>query len=71
MLAANAAALCHHGDFDGEGIRFDGEGIRFDGEGIRIAAYVLDKAPARPWHITKAPWDPELTKAMAEHDSRD
>ncbi|MCX4578063.1 DUF2399 domain-containing protein [Streptomyces sp. NBC_01571] len=60
----------------------------FDGEGIRIAAYLLDKTPARPWRmtaggyraavartphgpepgrLTEAPWDPELTRAMAEH----
>ncbi|UJB44858.1 TIGR02679 family protein [Streptomyces sp. A1-5] len=74
LLADHDAALRYHGDFDGEG--------------IRIAAYVLDKTPARPWRmtaadyrtaaartphgpppgrLTAAPWDPELTTAMAEH----
>ncbi len=40
MLADQGAALRHHGDFDGEG--------------IRIAAYVLDKTSARPWRMTAA-----------------
>lgn len=40
MLADQGAALRYHGDFDGEG--------------IRIAAYVLDKTPARPWRMTAA-----------------
>ncbi|MFD9812124.1 TIGR02679 family protein [Streptomyces sp. NPDC059080] len=40
MLADHGAALRYHGDFDGEG--------------IRIAAYVLDKTPARPWRMTTA-----------------
>lgn len=40
MLADHGAALRYHGDFDGEG--------------IRIAAYVLDKTPARPWRMTAA-----------------
>ncbi|WP_275298641.1 DUF2399 domain-containing protein [Streptomyces sp. 769] len=74
LLADHDAALRYHGDFDGEG--------------IRIAAYVLDKTPARPWRmtaadyraaaartphgpppgrLTPAPWDPELTTAMAQH----
>ncbi|WP_435846642.1 TIGR02679 family protein [Streptomyces chrestomyceticus] len=74
MLADQGAALRHHGDFDGEG--------------IRIAAYVLDKTSARPWRmtaadcrtavarhplgppvgrITEAPWDGELAMVMAEH----
>ncbi|MCW8095798.1 TIGR02679 family protein [Streptomyces tauricus] len=74
LLADHGAVLRYHGDFDGEG--------------IRIAAYLLDKTPARPWRmaatdyraavartphgpepgrLTEAPWDPELTSAMAEH----
>ncbi|MGW0843478.1 TIGR02679 family protein [Streptomyces sp. NPDC002787] len=74
LLADHGAVLRYHGDFDGEG--------------IRIAAYLLDKTPARPWRmtaedyraavartpngpqpgrLTEAPWDPELTRAMAEH----
>ncbi|MET7909643.1 TIGR02679 family protein [Streptomyces avermitilis] len=74
LLADRGAVLRYHGDFDGEG--------------IRIAAYLLDKTPARPWRmtavdyraaaartshgpepgrLTEAPWDPELTRAMAEH----
>ncbi|MET7633077.1 MULTISPECIES: TIGR02679 family protein [unclassified Streptomyces] len=74
LLADQGAILRYHGDFDGEG--------------IRIAAYLLDKTPARPWRmtaadyraavartphgpepgrLTEAPWDPELTRAMAEH----
>ncbi|MGW6025339.1 DUF2399 domain-containing protein [Streptomyces sp. NPDC055099] len=74
LLADHGAFLRYHGDFDGEG--------------IRIAAYLLDKTPARPWRmsatdyraavartphgpepgrLTEAPWDPELTRAMAEH----
>ncbi|MEU0910622.1 TIGR02679 family protein [Streptomyces althioticus] len=40
MLADQGAALRYHGDFDGEG--------------VRIAAYVLDKTPARPWRMTAA-----------------
>ncbi|WP_435612811.1 TIGR02679 family protein [Streptomyces sp. bgisy159] len=40
MLADHGAALRYHGDFDGEG--------------VRIAAYVLDKTPARPWRMTAA-----------------
>ncbi|UQA91936.1 TIGR02679 family protein [Streptomyces halobius] len=40
VLADHGAALSYHGDFDGEG--------------IRIAAYVLDKTPARPWRMTAA-----------------
>ncbi|MBN0048062.1 TIGR02679 family protein [Streptomyces actuosus] len=40
MLAEHGAVLRHHGDFDGEG--------------IRIAAYVMDKTPARPWRMTAA-----------------
>ncbi|MCH0561770.1 MULTISPECIES: TIGR02679 family protein [unclassified Streptomyces] len=76
MLAEHGAALRHHGDFDGEG--------------IRIAAYIMDRTPARPWRmtaadyrtavarnphgpsagrITEAPWDAELAGAMAEHGS--
>ncbi|MER6561307.1 TIGR02679 family protein [Streptomyces sp. NPDC001027] len=40
LLADQGAALRYHGDFDGEG--------------IRIAAYLLDKTPARPWRMTAA-----------------
>ncbi|MFE7572003.1 TIGR02679 family protein [Streptomyces sp. NPDC057539] len=38
LLADQGAILRYHGDFDGEG--------------IRIAAYLLDKTPARPWRMT-------------------
>ncbi|MFC5143629.1 TIGR02679 family protein [Streptomyces aureoversilis] len=38
FLAGKGAELRYHGDFDGEG--------------IRIAAYVLDKTPARLWRMT-------------------
>ncbi|MEV1007586.1 TIGR02679 family protein [Streptomyces sp. NPDC049881] len=40
LLADRGATLRYHGDFDGEG--------------IRIAAYVLDKTPARPWRMSAA-----------------
>ncbi|MFF7143163.1 TIGR02679 family protein [Streptomyces nodosus] len=40
LLADQGAILRYHGDFDGEG--------------IRIAAYLLDKTPARPWRMTAA-----------------
>ncbi|GGX07468.1 TIGR02679 family protein [Streptomyces lomondensis] len=40
LLADQGATLRYHGDFDGEG--------------IRIAAYLLDKTPARPWRMTAA-----------------
>ncbi|MGW0948116.1 TIGR02679 family protein [Streptomyces sp. NPDC002623] len=40
LLADQGAVLRYHGDFDGEG--------------IRIAAYLLDKTPARPWRMTAA-----------------
>ncbi|MFJ8487716.1 TIGR02679 family protein [Streptomyces sp. NPDC094038] len=40
LLADQGAELRYHGDFDGEG--------------IRIAAYVMDKTPARPWRMTAA-----------------
>nr|WSY51121.1 TIGR02679 family protein [Streptomyces sp. NBC_00886] len=40
LLADQGAVLLYHGDFDGEG--------------IRIAAYLLDKTPARPWRMTAA-----------------
>ncbi|MFF4551137.1 TIGR02679 family protein [Streptomyces sp. NPDC001406] len=40
LLADQGAILRYHGDFDGEG--------------IRIAAYLLDKTPARPWHMSAA-----------------
>ncbi|MBG0851903.1 TIGR02679 family protein [Streptomyces spinoverrucosus] len=40
LLADRGAILRYHGDFDGEG--------------IRIAAYLLDKTPARPWRMTAA-----------------
>ncbi|MFI1361072.1 TIGR02679 family protein [Streptomyces sp. NPDC020898] len=40
LLADHGATLRYHGDFDGEG--------------IRIAAYLLDKTPARPWRMTAA-----------------
>lgn len=40
LLADQGAALRYHGDFDGEG--------------IRIAAYLLDKTPARPWRMAAA-----------------
>ncbi|QKW09676.1 TIGR02679 family protein [Streptomyces sp. NA04227] len=40
LLADQGASLRYHGDFDGEG--------------IRIAAYLLDKTPARPWRMTAA-----------------
>ena len=40
LLADHGATLHYHGDFDGEG--------------IRIAAYLLDKTPARPWRMTAA-----------------
>ncbi|MFJ2609172.1 MULTISPECIES: TIGR02679 family protein [unclassified Streptomyces] len=74
LLADRGAALRHHGDFDGEG--------------IRIAAYVQDKTRASPWRmtaadyraalartargphpgrITDAPWDAELAASMTEH----
>ncbi|MGW1787114.1 TIGR02679 family protein [Streptomyces sp. NPDC002143] len=40
LLAGQGAVLRYHGDFDGEG--------------IRIAAYLLDKTPARLWRMTAA-----------------
>ncbi|MBV7695667.1 TIGR02679 family protein [Streptomyces sp. TRM70350] len=40
LLADRGATLRYHGDFDGEG--------------VRIAAYLLDKTPARPWRMTAA-----------------
>lgn len=40
LLADRGAALRYHGDFDGEG--------------VRIAAYLLDKTPARPWRMSAA-----------------
>ncbi|MEU0787879.1 DUF2399 domain-containing protein [Streptomyces sp. NPDC006173] len=40
LFADQGASLRYHGDFDGEG--------------IRIAAYLLDKTPARPWRMTAA-----------------
>ncbi|MFB7611631.1 DUF2399 domain-containing protein [Streptomyces gardneri] len=41
-------------------LRYHGD---FDGEGIRIAAYVLDKTPARPWRMTEA----DYRAAVARH----
>ncbi|MFF0225012.1 TIGR02679 family protein [Streptomyces sp. NPDC004629] len=40
LLSDQGAVLRYHGDFDGEG--------------IRIAAYLLDKTPARPWRMSAA-----------------
>ncbi|MER6693810.1 TIGR02679 family protein [Streptomyces minutiscleroticus] len=40
LLADHGAVLRYHGDFDGEG--------------IRIAAYVMNKTSAHPWHMTAA-----------------
>ncbi|MEU9129527.1 TIGR02679 family protein [Kitasatospora sp. NPDC048540] len=73
LLADRGAALRHHGDFDGEG--------------IRIVAHVLARTGAAPWRmtaadyraavtrvpagpdpgrLTPAPWDRDLVDAMAE-----
>ncbi|MGW1927171.1 TIGR02679 family protein [Streptomyces massasporeus] len=49
LLADQGAALRYHGDLDGEG--------------IRIAAYVLDKTPARPWRMTAT----DYREAVAAH----
>ncbi|MFF0598785.1 TIGR02679 family protein [Streptomyces antibioticus] len=38
LLARRGAVLRYHGDFDGEG--------------VRIAAFLLDRTPARPWRMT-------------------
>ncbi|UUU30360.1 TIGR02679 family protein [Streptomyces sp. CA-210063] len=54
LLADQGAVLRHHGDFDGEG--------------IRIAAYLLDKTPARPWRMTAA--DYRAAVARTPHGSQ-
>jgi uncharacterized protein (TIGR02679 family) len=54
LLADHGAALRYHGDFDGEG--------------IRIAAYVLDKTPARPWRMAAA--DYRAAVARTPHGPR-
>ncbi|MFK4269825.1 TIGR02679 family protein [Streptomyces milbemycinicus] len=48
LLADHGATLRYHGDFDGEG--------------IRIAAYVLDKTPARPWRMSAADYRAAVTR---------
>ncbi|MFG3021563.1 TIGR02679 family protein [Streptomyces sp. NPDC048254] len=54
LLADQGAGLRYHGDFDGEG--------------IRIAAYLLDKTPARPWRMTAA--DYRAAVARTPHGPR-
>ncbi|MDX2932780.1 TIGR02679 family protein [Streptomyces ipomoeae] len=54
LLADQGAVLRYHGDFDGEG--------------IRIAAYLLDKTPARPWRMTAA--DYRAAVARTPHGPR-
>lgn len=54
LLADQGATLRYHGDFDGEG--------------IRIAAYLLDKTPARPWRMTAA--DYRAAVARTPHGPR-
>ncbi|KAB8167887.1 TIGR02679 family protein [Streptomyces sp. 3MP-14] len=75
LLAEGGAALRYHGDFDGEGIRIAAHVLaRTSARPWRMAAADYRAAVARaphgppPGRLTEAPWDPELTDAIAEHN---
>ncbi|GAA1935261.1 TIGR02679 family protein [Kitasatospora viridis] len=73
QLARSGSPLRHHGDFDGEGIRIAAHVLaktgavpwRLAAGDYRAAATRLPAGPD-PGRLTPAPWDPELTLAMAE-----
>lgn len=74
LLAERGAALRYHGDLDGEGVRIAAYLCdRTTARPWRMAAGDYRAAVARAGHgppvgrLTEAPWDPELTRAMAEH----
>ncbi|MGW0577996.1 TIGR02679 family protein [Streptomyces sp. NPDC002920] len=74
LLADQGATLRYHGDFDGEGIRIAAYLLdKTPAHPWRMAAADYRAAAARtphgpqPGRLTEAPWDPELTRAMAEH----
>ncbi|WP_233580501.1 TIGR02679 family protein [Streptomyces triticirhizae] len=74
LLADGAAVLRYHGDFDGEGIRIAAHLLaRTPARPWRMSAADYRAAAARaphgppPGRLTEAPWDPELTVAIAEH----
>ncbi|MGW3955764.1 TIGR02679 family protein [Streptomyces sp. NPDC004752] len=74
LLADQGATLRYHGDFDGEGIRIaaylldktSARPWRMTAADYRAAVARTPRGP-RPGRLTEAPWDPELTHAMAEH----
>ncbi|MFJ3189304.1 TIGR02679 family protein [Streptomyces halstedii] len=75
LLADQGAVLRYHGDFDGEGIRIAAYVMEKTGAhpwrmtaADYRSAIVRNAHGPRPGRITGAPWDPELTEAMAEHD---
>ncbi|MEU1466360.1 TIGR02679 family protein [Streptomyces sp. NPDC005727] len=74
LLADRGAILRYHGDFDGEGIRIAAYLLdKTPSRPWRMTAADYRAAVARtphgpePGRLTEAPWDPELTRAMAEH----
>ncbi|MGW2896735.1 TIGR02679 family protein [Streptomyces sp. NPDC001212] len=74
ILVDRGATLRYHGDFDGEGIRIAAYVLdktrahpwRMTAADYR-AAVVCNAHGPQPGRITRAPWDPELAEAMAEH----
>ncbi|MEW1648684.1 TIGR02679 family protein [Streptomyces sp. NPDC091219] len=74
LLADQGAELRYHGDFDGEGIRIAAYLMdktaarpwRMAASDYRAAAARTSHGPP-PGRLTDAPWDPDLTRAMADH----
>ncbi|MFJ1548486.1 TIGR02679 family protein [Streptomyces sp. NPDC088246] len=74
LFADHGAILRYHGDFDGEGIRIaayvldktPAQPWRMTAADYRAAVARLTGGPP-PGRLTEAPWDPELTVAMAGH----
>lgn len=76
LLADHRADLRYHGDFDGEGVRIAAYVLdkspavpwRMTAADYRAA---LTRTPHGPdvGRLTPAPWDPDLTPAMAKHGS--
>jgi uncharacterized protein (TIGR02679 family) len=73
LLADHGAALRYHGDFDGEGIRIAAYVLdKTPATPWRMTAADYRDALTRTAHgpavgrLTTAPWDPDLTGAMAE-----